>query len=107
LLTISAATSAAAFEAWPAAAALPVSGYRMPILTASAAVAAGTESTAAATSNMAAIIADGCFTSSSPPTTSGLSSCGCFSLVSCRFPVAAFSYSGVGAAGIVSAAGSR
>src|SRR5262245_30884182 len=39
LLMISTATSAAAFEAWPAAAALPVSGHRMPILTTSAAIA--------------------------------------------------------------------
>ena len=41
LLTISAAISAAAFDAWPAAAALPVSGHRMPILTVSAARAGG------------------------------------------------------------------
>src|SRR5262249_53553531 len=39
LLTMSAATSAAALEAWPAAAALPVSGHRMPIRTLSAAAA--------------------------------------------------------------------
>src|SRR5262245_10557173 len=38
LLMISTATSAAALEAWPAAAALPVSGHRMPILTTSAAI---------------------------------------------------------------------
>ena len=39
LLTISAASSAAALDAWPAAPALPVSGHVMPTLTVSAAAA--------------------------------------------------------------------
>src|ERR1043166_1725334 len=51
LLTMSAATSSAAFDAWPAAAALPVSGNRMPIFTRSAARAGAVP---AASDNVAA-----------------------------------------------------
>src|SRR5262249_24365369 len=58
LLTISAATSAAAFDACPAAAALPVSGHRMPILTVPAACAGGIEIRAAAAASAAALIPD-------------------------------------------------
>ena len=62
---MSAATSAAAFDACPAAAALPVSGHRMPILTVPAACADGIEIRAAAAAIAAAIIVDGFVTSSS------------------------------------------
>ena len=59
LLMMSAATSAAAFEAWPAAAAFPVSGHRMPILTFSAGHAGIALHSIADTAASAAIMANG------------------------------------------------